>query len=372
MPVENRGTKRSPRWRYAFTIRGVRYRAAIPEARTKYEAEQAELEAKKAVFEGRFGRPSGEHEFAKFVGDPDAKDGEFAEGTYLAWAKANKRSWRHDRFRAQVLIEYFRGKTFAQISPLLVEKYKRERRESITVRGGTRAPATVNRELALLSRIFTLAMKNRLAAYNPCSEVQKLAADNKRVRYLLDEEEHRLLPFLVGPLAHVRAAVIVAVGTGMRRGDQLNLRWERVDFQRDVIWVPNAKTGQSYGVPMSARVREVMLELRRTSGRSEYVFTNPQTGKPYKELRRPFDTACRRAGIRGLRWHDLRHTFGTRLAEAGHSEATIAELMGHAEPKTTRRYTHGTERAKRVAVEAASERGLDAAEGHGELKVVTK
>lgn len=372
MPVENRGTKRSPRWRYAFTIRGVRYRAAIPEARTKFEAEQAELEAKKAVFEGRFGRPSGEHAFARFVGDPNLKSDEFEEGTYLAWARANKRSWQHDLFRARVLIEFFRGKTFAQISPLMVEKYKRERRESITKKGGTRAPATVNRELALLSRIFTLAMKNRLAAYNPCSEVQKLAVDNKRVRYLLDEEERRLMPLLTGQLAHLRSALIVAVGTGMRRGDQLNLRWDRVDFQRDVIWVPNAKTGQSYGVPMSAQVREVMLALRREARGSDYVFTNPHTGKPYTSLRSPFATACHMAGIKGLRWHDLRHTFGTRLAEAGNSEATIAELMGHAEPKTTRRYTHGTERAKRAAVEAASVRDLDVGAERAELKAVTK
>ena len=60
--------------------------------------------------------------------------------------------------------------------------------------------------------------------------------------------------------------------------------------------------------------------------------------------------------IRGLHWHDLRHTFGTRLAEAGCSEATISEPMGHTDPKTTRRYTHGTDRAKREAIEAARPR----------------
>jgi hypothetical protein len=60
--------------------------------------------------------------------------------------------------------------------------------------------------------------------------------------------------------------------------------------------------------------------------------------------------------VRGPHWHDLRHTFGTRLAEAGCSEATISELMGHTDPKTTRRYTHGTDRAKRQAVEAARPR----------------
>lgn len=139
MPVENRGTAKRPRWRYAFTIRGVRYRAAIPEARTKCEAEQAEVEAKRAVFEGRYGVPTGKTSFAAFVGDPDAEGDEFAEGTFLAWSKANKRSRRHDRFRAKVLLEFFKGKTFAQISPLLVEKFKRERRESMTKRGDTRA-----------------------------------------------------------------------------------------------------------------------------------------------------------------------------------------------------------------------------------------
>ncbi|HVG30826.1 MAG TPA: site-specific integrase [Pyrinomonadaceae bacterium] len=196
--------------------------------------------------------------------------------------------------------------------------------------------------------------------------------DNRRVRYLLDEEEERLLPLLVGPRAHVRPAVLVAIGTGMRRGDQLNMKWDRVDFQRDVIWVPNAKTGQSYQVPMSAQVREIMLELRRAAEGSEYVFANPQTGRAYTELRRPFDSACREAGVKGLRWHDLRHTFGTRLAEAGHSEATIAELMGHSDPKTTRRYTHGTERAKRAAVEATSRREPAGGEQRAELSLVAK
>ncbi|MBA2502279.1 MAG: site-specific integrase, partial [Pyrinomonadaceae bacterium] len=96
----------------------------------------------------------------------------------------------------------------------------------------------------------------------------------------------------------------------------------------------------------------VLLELKHNSGGSDYVFTNPETGRPYTDIKRAFGTACRLAGIRNLHWHDLRHTFGTRLAEAGHSEATIAELMGHTDPKTTRRYTHGTDRAKRTTVEA--------------------
>lgn len=344
MPVENRGTAKRPRWRYAFTIRGVRYRASIPEARTKYEAEQAEIAAKKEVFEGRYGRPTGEQDLIKFVDE-----------VFMPWSKENKRSWYDDELFANVIREskHFKGKTFAQISPLLIEKFKKERRESITKRGGTRSPATVNRELEILSRIFSLAITAKVTATNPCLEVSKLRVDNRRTRYLLDEEEPQLLAQCKDERAHLRGMIIVAIGTGMRKGDQLNLRWNQVDFQRDVILVPNSKTGNQYAVPMNEDVRNVMLALRRkASAGADYVFINPKTGRPYGEIKNGFTWACEKAGIKDLHWHDLRHTFGTRLAEAGNSEAVIRELMGHASGSTTRRYTHATEQAKRAAVEA--------------------
>jgi integrase len=103
---------------------------------------------------------------------------------------------------------------------------------------------------------------------------------------------------------------------------------------------------------MNEDVRNTLLVLRSESNGSDYVFINPKTKKPYTDLKKAFGTACRIAGIRDLHWHDLRPTFGTRLAEAGCSEATIASLMGHCDPQTTRRYTHATDRARRAAVEA--------------------
>jgi len=329
-------------WHYAFCICGVRFRGALPEARTQFEAEKAETRIKNDVYEGRYGRPTGMHDFVQFVKE-----------VYIPWVSEKNRSWKTSiRYTLPVLCEWFKGKTFAQISPLLIEKYKRERRGSITNRGTARRPATINRELQLLSTVFSLAIRHKLTTTNPCQEVELLPEDNRRTRYLLDEEEPRLLEVLTGPRAHLRTLVIVAISTGMRRGDQLNLRWEKVDFQRNVIYVPNSKTGKDYPVPMNVDVRNVLLELKRKSRGSDDVFTNPETSKPYTDLKKAFGTACRLAGIRNLHWHDLRHTFGTRLAEAGYSEATIAELMGHTEAKTTRRYTHGTDRAKQAAVEA--------------------
>lgn len=103
---------------------------------------------------------------------------------------------------------------------------------------------------------------------------------------------------------------------------------------------------------MNEDVRNTLRQIRSTVRGDGYVFINPDTVMPYTDIKKAFSTACRLAGIRNLHWHDLRHTFGTRLAEAGCSEATIADLMGHSDPQTTRRYTHATDRAKRAAVEA--------------------
>lgn len=333
-------------WHYAFSIRGVRYRGAIPEARTQYEAEKAETRIKMEVYEGRYGRPTGEHDFVKFV-----------EEVYTPWARENKRSWKTSIcYTLPRLTAWFKGKTFAQISPILIEKFKRERRNlEVAFKvapSRPRSAATINRELQLLSTIFSLAITHKLTATNPCREVELLKENNKRTRYLLDEEELELFKVLTGQREHLRYLITVAIGTGMRKGDELNLRWGQVDFQRNVIYVPNSKTGKDYPVPMNEDVRGVMLTLRREASGAEYVFINPKTGKPYTDIKRAFSAACEKAKIKGLHWHDLRHTFGTRLAEAGFSEATIAELMGHSNPRTTRRYTHGTDRAKREAVEA--------------------
>lgn len=278
---------------------------------------------------------------------------DFVKTVYLPWAKQNKSSWYDDVLWSRAVEPWFKGKTFAQISPLMIEKFKKERRESITKRGTQRSVSTVNRELEILSKVFNLAIDHGVTSDNPCLKIKRFRLDNRRPRYLYDDEEPQLMATLTGQRAHLRPMVIVAIGTGMRKGDQLNLLWEKVDFQRNVIYVPNSKTGRDYPVPMNEDVRAVLLALRREAKGSEYVFISPKTGKPYTDVKGAFAHACSLAGINDLHWHDLRHTFGTRLAEGGFSESTIAELMGHSAPKTTRRYTHATERAKHEAVEAA-------------------
>jgi hypothetical protein len=125
--------KRGGSWHFDFQIRGVRYREAIPEARTKFQAEQAETKARDQVFQGTYGTSQlGNQDLAEFVSE-----------TYLPWAKANKRTWRNDEIIANQWAEIFRGKALREVSPLAIEKWKRDRAQSITRRGTTRSPASV-------------------------------------------------------------------------------------------------------------------------------------------------------------------------------------------------------------------------------------
>ena len=102
-------------------------------------------------------------------------------------------------------------------------------------------------------------------------------------------------------------------------------------------------------------MQEALLDLREQAGDVEFVFTNPDTGTRYTDIRKSFSAACREAGITNFTFHDLRHTFGTRLADAGVDVVKIKELMGHASIVTTMRYIHATDQGKRGAITVLSE-----------------
>ncbi|MGH9761858.1 MAG: tyrosine-type recombinase/integrase, partial [Blastocatellia bacterium] len=104
-------------------------------------------------------------------------------------------------------------------------------------------------------------------------------------------------------------------------------------------------------------VLETLLALRGGS-KSSYVFPNPSTGQPWRDVKRAFAAACKEAEIEGLRFHDLRHSAGTRMADAGVPLPAVAAVLGHRDIKTTSRYAHATEESKRravMAIESASQ-----------------
>ncbi len=278
---------------------------------------------------------------------------EEAAREYLAWAQTNHRSWQWELGAIKHLLASFQGKTLREITPWLVEKYKRERREAL-VHGRPIRPPTVNRELACLKRLFTLAIQWGKAESNPVRGVKFFPEDGRRERILTPEEIHRLLAACTD---HSRPFVLLALNTGMRRGEILELIWDRVDVEQGVITLTRTKSGKGRRVPLNDLMRDT---LRRLPRHGPYVFGG---ARPFGSIKTAFLAACRRAGITGCRFHDLRHTAATYMVLGGQDLATVQEILGHSTVTLTMRYTHPTPESKRRAV-ASLEALVAAGTGH--------
>jgi integrase len=305
--------KRNGRWWFTKTINKKHIRQALPTARTKAQAEEAERKELEKMHNQKYGKAQSNTPMI-----------DYAEKVYLPWSKENKRS-NNDEYYLKAIKAFFKRKTFEEISPLLVEKFKSERKNGLTKWGKQRKPASVNRELTCLSRIFNMAIRDGLATLNPCDQVKLLREDNQRTRYLIEDEEERLLDQCIGERQHLRVIVLIAVNTGMRRGEILSLRWSQIDFARGNIHLTATNSGKGRDVPINSQIREELLKLDRSK---EVVFVSSKTGNALVEIKRSFTKACEEAKIADLHFHDLRHTAATRMADAGVDAFTIASILG--------------------------------------------
>ena len=221
---------------------------------------------------------------------------------------------------------------------MLIEKFKRARLKEPTRSGHQRSVASVNRELACLSKIFSLAMDHGKTDSNPCRRVQKYEEHNERNRYLSREEEKRLFSVLSGQRKHLEPIIRIAINTGMRRGEILAMRWFWIDFAREFIHIPSeaTKTAKPRSIPMNQVVRDLLIDLKRGRQRDETVFASPKTGGLLTDIKHGFVAACDDARLVDFRFHDLRHTAATRLADAGADPFVIAEILGHSDLRMTK------------------------------------
>jgi site-specific recombinase XerD len=200
-------------------------------------------------------------------------------------------------------------------------------------------PASVNREIAFLKRAYNVAIADGLLETNPVRQVQFLKENNTRVRYLTDVEEVRLR----AEMNETRWPIVaLALNTGLRRGELFSLRWDEIDFTTNVLTIPRTKAGRTRHVPMNANVRSILGTLE-SRGRSPYVLPSAKGSTPldaHNFVRRVFRPALKRAGIEAFRWHDLRHTFASRLVMRGVDLRSVQELLGHTDIKMTLRYSH--------------------------------
>jgi len=325
-------------WGFDFERKGRRYRRRGFVTRQQAEAALVRMKTLKMDEELGLARPEADDvAFDKFGGE-----------VIRLYCRPNKRSWSRDELSLKALNRFFKGKALADIGPADVEGFKAKRRTEVS-------DSTTNRELAFLKTIFNLAVSWGKLESSPGARVRKLKEPPSRERVATADEIGRLLE---AAGADVRPVIITALGTGMRRGEILALKWTDLDFVRGVITVRTSKSGKPRRVPMSGNVAAALGAVPR---RGEFVFQNPETSRPIRDVKTGFLAACRRAkkdpgdekdpGIVGLRFHDLRHTFASRALELGADLVSVSKILGHSSIVMTAKYLHASGESQRLAVE---------------------
>ena len=258
---------------------------------------------------------------------------------YNKYSELNKKSYLTDKSRGHVIKEFFGSTTLIKtIKPEKIEKFK----DYLLNQGKTKT--TVNRYLEQLGAMFTFAINNEWLVENPKKKVKKFPVQNYTIRYLTDDEEKRL--FKVLP-EYLKGIVLVALNTGLRKANILELKWEQINFEFRFIEVLENKGNKHIYLPMNDTLYNYFSKIEDKTG---YVFINPETQEPYKDIKKAWTTSLTKANIKGFRFHDLRHTVGTRLAKNNVPVNVIKEILSHSDIKTTMRYVHLTENAKREAM----------------------
>ena len=266
---------------------------------------------------------------------------EIVEGRYFDAVKAKKLTFRElvekymqkyqksrDHCTVKQLLPVFGDMFLAAITTEKVSDYREERLKRVK-------PATVYMELALMRRMFNVAIKEwEWLRDNPVSRLSfAVGNQNARDRWLTDEEEQGLLACTASH-SWLKNLTVFALHTGMRRGEILNLKWQDVDFKRRIVTVVKSKNGEKRAIPMTGTLHDVLksMTVRHISGR---VFPVSKGSLYYA-----FNCATSKAGVKNFRFHDLRHTFATRLVQRSIDLYRVKELLGHKSIAMTMRYAH--------------------------------
>ncbi len=271
---------------------------------------------------------------------------EFYSKHYLPWCHKRQAYYEIKKYLLNKIPEWLKKLKLNEIGVReleLIQNHFLEQEKSV---------ATCNRYIANIQSSFTKAAEWNFITEEKLKEVRKvrkLKGEIKRLRFLSQDEIQKLLANC-GP--HLYPIVFTALNTGMRKSEILNLQWDNVDLTHELILLEKTKNGERREIPINKALKSLFQKLfinRRLD--TDYVFVNPKTAKPFtKDLKRSFQTACKKAGIRDFRFHDLRHTFASQLVMQGVNLKTVQELLGHKDLKMTLRYSHLSQAYKKDAV----------------------
>lgn len=310
-------------WYCRFQIDGERHHYLCNGAKTQQEAKKIEDGFRYRIQQQQNGvipKENKENTF-KFLCD-----------FYLQYSRANKKSYKQDKSRVALISTYFnKYKFISDIKPNDIEKFK------IYLLNENKGKTTINRYLEILSKMFNIAIDNEWTNKNPIKRNSKFPIKNYTVRYLKKDEEERM--FKVCP-DYFKPILILALQTGLRKTNIRLLKWSNIDMNFRMIEITENKGNKHIKIYMNDLLYKTFKELPRLD--EEYVFINPVTNKFYGDtsFSQEWNKIRKNAGIEDFRFHDLRHTVGTRLAEKNVPVPVIKDLLAHSDVKTTMRYVH--------------------------------
>ena len=251
----------------------------------------------------------------------------------LAYSKAHKRTYKEDKKRMERLCSWFGDVAAESITPQLIERHLTK-----NVEEHDWAASTVNHHRSLLSLTFQLAIRNGKATTNPARATRHRKEDNSRARYLTSDEETRLRKVVTERWPEHLAELDLALNTGLRRSEMYSVDWDNVDLGRRFLRVVRGKNGEGRYVSLNSVAIRTLTELQKAHATGPVI--RNLAGERLCSPRYWFDKAIEAAGIEDFNWHDLRHTFASRLAMAGVGIRGIQEALGHKSISMTVRYAH--------------------------------
>jgi len=278
----------------------------------------------------------------------------FGELMDLAFADRKVRlaptSYESDLGRAKRLREWFGEMPAAKVTAALIQERIRELCE-----GGLEG-STCNRYKALVSAMFTFAIKAKKLSHSPMRAVESFREGDGRVRFLDREEEAALRKVIERDCPKCEPELDLALNTGLRRNELFRLRWDQVDLERAILTVQGKRPAKGGGkgqrfVRLNSVAVEALRRLHRQSRGSAWVCPGKHDPPSARDWREWFEDAVKSAGLEDFHYHDLRHTFASRLVMAGVPLAAVQELMGHRFIVTTQRYSHLAPDHQRANVE---------------------
>jgi len=261
-------------------------------------------------------------------------------------------SWWSDRLGANFLAD------------VTVDKINECKRELMATKGGRGTaspsrfkPATVNHYLTALSAVLAYATKElNWLRFNPMQSIKKLELKNSRVRFLSTEERAKLLHICHRRHPLLYPLVLLAISTGMRKGELLALHWKDVDFSKQVLRIEQSKNGDKRSVPLTGRAFQMLQEMHKVRHiHSDLIFARSD-GKAAIELKKQWEGAVKEAEIENFRFHDLRHTAATYLLESGATLPQLSAILGHRSIQMVKRYAHLDENYAIEVVERMTKR----------------